>query len=90
MIGHIKIKMHREIVGTLKTCTVKREGEHWYVTFACEVEQIQKLPYTDLAIGIDMGLKHFVTTSDGDTIENPRHFRKSHGHLKKLQRNLSR
>jgi putative transposase len=88
-IGHIKLKQHRPIIGEIKTCTIKREGEHWFVTFACEVEQIQKLPHTDLAIGIDMGLKHFVTTSDGDTIENPRHFRKAHGHLKKLQRSLS-
>src|SRR5215469_7007355 len=64
-IGHVKIKLHRPIVGEIKTCTIKREGEHWYVTFSCEIEIRQKLPYTDLAIGIDMGLKHFVTTSDG-------------------------
>ncbi len=29
-IGHIKIKLHREIKGTIKTCTIKREGEQWY------------------------------------------------------------
>src|SRR5438876_5564069 len=29
-IGHIKIKLHREIKGKIKTCTVKREGEQWY------------------------------------------------------------
>jgi putative transposase len=89
-IGYIKIKLHREIIGKIKTCTIKREGDHWYVCFACEVEAVQKLPYTDLAIGVDMGLKYFVTTSDGDTIQNPRHFRKSHGLLKKRQRVLSR
>lgn len=89
-IGHVKIKLHREITGKIKICTIKREGEHWYAVFACEIEAVQKLPYTDLAIGIDMGLKHFVTTSDGDTIENPRHFRKSHGLLKKRQQRLAR
>jgi len=89
-IGHVKIKLHREIIGKIKTCTIKREGEHWYVCFACEVEAVQKLPYTDLAIGVDMGLKYFVTTSDGDTIQNPRHFRKSHGLLKKRQQRLAR
>ncbi len=89
-IGPIKVKQHRPIVGTIKTATIKREGEHWYVIMSCEVEQMKQTPYTDLAIGIDMGLLHFVTTSDGDTIENPRHFRKSYGHLKKMQRAHSR
>jgi IS605 OrfB family transposase len=89
-IGSIKVKLHREITGTVKACTIKREGEHWYVCFACEVEAQRKLPYTDLAIGVDMGLLHFATDSNGDTIENPRHFRKSHGLLKKRQQRLSR
>jgi putative transposase len=47
-------------------------------------------PNTDLAIGVDMGLLHFVTDSNGDTIENPRHFRESRGLLKKRQQRLSR
>ena len=48
-----------------------------------------KLPYTDLPIGIDMGLKHFMTDSHGDVVDNPRFFRKSHGRLKKNS-NVSR
>ncbi len=89
-IGTIKIKMHREVTESVKTCTIKREGEHWYVCFACDVEEQKKLPYTDLAIGVDMGLLHFATDSSGDTIENPRHFRKSRGLLKKRQQRLSK
>src|SRR5437660_8602067 len=58
-IRHIKVKQHRPLEGKAKTCTIKREGEHWYVVFACEVEAQTKLPYTDLPIGIDMWLKHF-------------------------------
>ena len=87
-IGHIKVKGHRPMIGKAKTCTIKREGDCWYVVFACEVEAQKKLPSTDLAIGIDMGLKYFMTDSNGDVVENPRHFRKSHGRLKKLQQRL--
>ncbi len=36
-IGSIKIKLHREIKGTIKTCTIKREGDAWFVVFASEV-----------------------------------------------------
>ncbi len=89
-IGHIKVKQHRPMEGKAKTATIKREGEHWYVVFACEVEAQKKLPSTDLPIGIDMGLKHFMTDSNGDVVDNPRFFRKSHGLLKKKQQRLSK
>jgi len=89
-IGHIKVKEHRPLVGKVKTATIKREGEHWYMVFTCEVEARVKLPYTDLPIGIDMGLKHFMTDSNGDVVDHPRFFRKSHGRLKKKQQRLSK
>jgi putative transposase len=89
-IGHIKVKQHRPLEGKVKTCTIKREGDCWYVVFACEIEAQNKLPYTDLPIGIDMGLKHFMTDSNGDAVDNPRFFRKSHGKLKKKQQSLAK
>ncbi len=75
-IGSIKVKMHREIKGTIKTCTIKREGDAWYAIFACEVEHKPLEANTD-AVGIDLGLLHFATLSDGSTIENPRYLRKA-------------
>jgi putative transposase len=89
-IGHVKVKQHRPMEGKVKTCTIKREGDCWYVVFACECDAQKKLPYTDLSIGIDMGLKHFMTDSHGDVVDNPRFFRKSHGRLKKKQQRLAR
>ncbi len=71
-IGHVKVKQHRPLEGKAKTCTIKREGDCWYVVFTCEVEAQKKLPSTDLPIGIDMGLKHFMTDSHGDVVDNPR------------------
>lgn len=88
-IGSLKVKLHREIQGTIKTCTIKREGDGWYVIFACEVEQ-EKLLISAEAVGIDLGLLHFATLSDGSTIENPRHYRQAEKHLERLQQALSR
>jgi transposase len=76
-IGSIKVKLHRELHGTIKTCTIKHEGECWYVMFVCEVEH-ECLEVCDAAVGIDLGLLHFATLSDGSTIENPRYYRKTH------------
>jgi putative transposase len=88
-IGSIKVKLHREIKGSIKTCTIKREGVHWYVVFTCEVEQ-EPLPMSDEAAGIDLGLLHFATLSNGSTIENPRYFRKGEKKLATLQQSLAR
>jgi putative transposase len=89
-IGHVKVLQHRLLSGKVKTATIKREGDSWYVVFACEIQEQKKLPYTDLPIGIDMGLKHFMTDSNGDVVDNPRFFRKSHGRLKSKQQHLSK
>ena len=87
-IGSIKVKLHRAIMGTIKTCTIKREGDAWYVVFACEVES-KPLPVNSEAIGIDLGLLHFATLSTGETIENPRFLRQAAQRLKHLQQALS-
>lgn len=89
-IGHIKIKLHRPLIGKIKTCTIKREGEHWYVCLACEVEAMPKLSYTDEAVGIDLGVSHLATLSTGDAIENPRYYRRAEKKLAKAQQALAR
>jgi putative transposase len=43
-IGSIKLKLHRQIEGTVKTCTIKYEAGQWYAVFSCEVEQLEPLP----------------------------------------------
>jgi putative transposase len=94
-IGTIKVKFPtgkkaRPPVGEMKTCTIKREAQYWYVIFTCKVEQAIVYHRSDEAVGIDVGLLHFATLSDGRTIENPRYVRNSANKLKKLQKALSR
>ena len=94
-IGTLKVKFPTKKKanppqGTMKTCTIKREGIHWFVIFMCEVEQERVHHPGEEAVGIDLGLLHFGTLSDGSTIENPRHWRRAEQRLKKLQEALSR
>ena len=94
-IGTLKVKFPTKRKanppqGTMKTCTIKREGTRWFVIFTCEVEQeIVSHPSEDV-VGIDVGLLHFGTLSDGSTIENPRYLRASEQKLKKWQEALAR
>jgi putative transposase len=89
-IGSIKIKMHRQLQGKVKTCTINREKLYWYVTFSCKVTQEQCTPYTDEAVGIDLGLYHFAALTSGDLIENKRHYHNAEKRLIKAQHIVSR
>lgn len=89
-IGTVKIKLHRQPEGKIKTCTIRKSATgKWYVSFSCEVLP-KPLPISDKAIGIDVGLTSFATFSDGSKIENPRFFRKEEKTLVKVQRKLSK
>ncbi|MEI4878514.1 transposase, partial [Klebsiella pneumoniae] len=80
----------RPIEGTIKTVTVSKEADGWYVSFSCAEVPTQPLPETGRETGIDVGLKVFLITADGDVIDNPRHYRKAEKQLKKAQKRVSR
>lgn len=88
-VGQVRIKLHRPIEGTIKTLTVKREAGRWFAIFACEVNP-QPLPFSPNVIGIDVGLTHFATLSDGTEIHNPRYYRRAERGLRVAQRRVAR
>jgi putative transposase len=87
-IGTLKVRFHRELLGKVKTVSIKREGQHWYVCFSVEVE-IAPLPQSDEAVGVDMGLNYFATLSNGEQFTNPRYLRKSLAKLAVKQQSLA-
>ena len=89
-IGTVKLHLHRDMAGTIKTLTIKREGEHWYAVCTCEIGKPEALPVSYEDVGIDLGITHFGALSNGDLIDNPRYFRKAEKRLKKLHEALSR
>ena len=91
-IGAIKIKVHREIKGKIKTCTIKREGEHWYAIFTSEYECNPSLTFhpSEEEIGIDLGVNSFAVLSDGTAIENPRFYRTSEAKIKAAHQKVAR
>ncbi len=88
-IGKVKVKLHRPLTGKIKIVTIKREVDHWYVTFSCEVEEPEKLPVSYEDVGIDLGVTHLATLSNGEMIEHPRYYRKAQKRLVKRQQALS-
>jgi putative transposase len=73
------------------TVTVSRDPcGRWYVSFAVDAAGPAPLPATSRAVGVDLGIKDFAVTSDGEKIPNPRHLERKARNLARYQRRLSR
>jgi putative transposase len=89
-IGKLRVFMHRNPLGQIKTMTVKRDrvGD-WYIVLTVEISEIpQKEPQT--AMGVDLGLVKLIQASNGEFVEAPKFLRKSRKKLRQAQKQLSR
>ena len=89
-IGRIAVHWSRPLQGIPKTVTVSQEADGWYVAVSCAEVPAQPLPETGRATGIDVGLKVFLLTAEGEAVENPRHYRRAERSLVKCQRRVSK
>ena len=72
------------------TVTVSRDSAgRWHVSLLVD-ERIEVLPPVDTAVGIDLGLRDFAITSDGERIAHPRHLRRRERRLARYQRRMAR
>lgn len=86
----IKVKLHREVKGEIgKMSITKTPTGKYYVSIFTE-QVIEELPKTNKQVGIDLGLKDFVITSDNKKFKNNRYIKKYAKQLKKAQQHLSR
>ncbi len=89
-IGRIAVRWSRPIAGSIKTVTISREADGWYVCFSCAEVPTEPLPLTGRETGIDVGLKVFLITAAGEVVGNPRYYRKAERELKKAQQRVAR
>ncbi len=91
-IGWVRYCDSRPIEGTIKQATVKLIGAHWYVCIVCIVEiEVPEVHITeDKVLGIDVGIKNYISTSDGTKIDNPAYLYQLLEKLRYLSKSLSR
>ncbi len=75
----------------IKACTFKKDlcGDFW-ATLLIEIEEIRTLPTSDNVIGIDLGIKDLVITSEAEVFENKKFMQRSYFKLRKLQRKFAK
>jgi putative transposase len=90
LVGNKKQKIETFPVKDMKRVRIVRRADGYYAQFCVKTERkVEHVP-SGKDLGIDVGLKSFLTDSEGTTVENPRHYRKAESKLKRLQRRLSR
>lgn len=87
----VKFKQDREIQGRIISATVsKTSSGKYYISLCCVDVPVEEIEHTGSVVGLDLGIKDFAITSDGNKIENLKFLRKSEKRLKRLHRQLSR
>ena len=88
-LGELKIRMHRPLQGDPKEVTIVKKASGWYAHIVCEIPDTPKVEPT-AAVAVDVGTTHYLTTSEGETEDNPRWYRQAEGLLRKHSKDLSR
>jgi putative transposase len=100
--GPCKVKLHRPLEGIPKTAhLVLRADGHWYALIVCQPVGGEPRPVEGgapggaaaaplPAIGLDVGLRHFLADSEGRTVASPQHLRRVARTLRRQQRTVSR
>lgn len=91
-VGHVRVHAHRDVLGDVKTLTVKREGRNWYLVLSCDNVPAKPLAPTGAVVGLDLatGDNGLAYTSDGARLDNPRHLHHAADRLAAAQRDLAR
>lgn len=88
-IGKVKFYMSEKIEGEIKTCTIKREVDGWYMCLVTE-QDMQPINQNMNIVGLDLGLTDYIVSSDAEFVKNPKFLYKYEEKLKKMQRQLAR
>ena len=86
----IRIKKHRDFIGTIKSITVSRTTDNKYYMSLLVEEETKLMKPTDRMIGLDLGLKSLIVDSNGHKYKNHKYLTKSQNKLAKEQRKLSK
>jgi putative transposase len=90
LVGNPKQQIAAFPTEQIKRARIVHRADGYYVQFGVKADRVIEHVPTGKQVGIDVGLKAYYTDSLGNTVENPRHYRKAEQKLKRLHRAVSR
>jgi putative transposase len=89
-LGRVKMREYLRFSGNIRSITVSRQADRWYVSFSMEIQAIA-LPCKNQAnVGVDLGIHHLATLSTGEKHCGSKPLKKLLPKLKRYQRQLSK
>ena len=91
-VGVVKFRSHQDLssIKKIRHLTIKRSSSgKYYCSICCDVE-VSELQHTGACVGIDLGLKDVIVTSDGQKIKNNHFAKKAQARIRMLQKQKSR
>ena len=89
-VGQVKVEVHRQVAGRVKTIQIKRAGRRWMLVLSCDDVPTNPLPATGRRAGVDVGIGRYATLSVGTGVDNPRWGRAAAERLAVAQQRLAR
>jgi len=89
-VGKVPIRVHRPVEGKIKQVIIKRYGSGEWFALLCVEEAEAPKKEIERAIGIDLGIRSYLTDSEGRAIENPKFYEQELERLRREHRKLSR
>jgi len=92
LVGGLKVRLHRRTPegASIKSCTFSQHGRHWFVSMQVEMPAAEAHASPETVVGLDVGVEHLATTSDGIHIANHRPRSRRERELRLAQRSLAR
>ena len=89
-LGNVRAVVHRPLEGKPKSCTIRRDGDQWFVSIVCELELPDPAPRIEPVVALDRGITHLIADSEGRLVENPKPLEVALKRLARAQRVVSR
>lgn len=88
-LGWVRFRTKQSIPENIRAATLKRKGKQWTARVVCDLGPAPEKCAVSSAVGMDLGLTHFVTLSDGVVIDNPRWAQQYETRIARANRNLA-
>ena len=90
LIGLIRVNELLRFDGKIMSATVSREADKWFISIAVDIGELKKPRINNGEIGVDLGINHAITTSDGQTFDSPKPLKSNIVSLRRLSKSHSR